>query len=119
MFYYARDDVEPFWAVTRYDDVMTVANHPDVFINGGPRLRRPARDVRRCHRPARRPARRRFAADLGGGDGQRRKERATWTDHDVELATHVSGSPRARRGRRPCRPMLFITRSISTATLAI
>ncbi|MCP5198476.1 MAG: cytochrome P450 [Gammaproteobacteria bacterium] len=39
VFYYERDDIEPFWAVTRYDDVMTVSNHPDVFINGGPRLR--------------------------------------------------------------------------------
>lgn len=39
VYYYERDDIEPFWAVTRYDDVMTVSNHPDVFINGGPRLR--------------------------------------------------------------------------------
>ncbi|MGE0486454.1 MAG: cytochrome P450 [Gammaproteobacteria bacterium] len=39
VFRYERDDVEAFWAVTRYADVMTVANHPDVFINGGPRLR--------------------------------------------------------------------------------
>jgi len=39
VFWYERDDVEPFWAITRYDDVMTVSNHPEVFINGGPRLR--------------------------------------------------------------------------------
>ncbi|MEQ8662721.1 MAG: cytochrome P450, partial [Gammaproteobacteria bacterium] len=39
VFWYARDDIEPFWAVTRYDDVMTVSGNPDVFINGGPRLR--------------------------------------------------------------------------------
>lgn len=39
VFYYDRDDIEPFWAVTRYDDVMTISNHPEVFINGGPRLR--------------------------------------------------------------------------------
>jgi cytochrome P450 len=39
VFWYERDDVEPFWAVTRYADVVTVSNHPDVFINGGPRLR--------------------------------------------------------------------------------
>ena len=39
VFWYERDDIEPFWAVTRYDDVMTISGHPDVFINGGPRLR--------------------------------------------------------------------------------
>ncbi|MEQ8661071.1 MAG: cytochrome P450, partial [Gammaproteobacteria bacterium] len=36
---YERDDVEPFWAVTRHADVLTVSAHPKVFINGGPRLR--------------------------------------------------------------------------------
>ena len=39
IFWYERDDIEPFWAVTRYDDVMEVSNHPEIFINGGPRLR--------------------------------------------------------------------------------
>ena len=39
VFWYERDDVEPFWAVTRYDDVMTISGNPEVFINGGPRLR--------------------------------------------------------------------------------
>ena len=39
VFWYERDDVEPFWAVTRHADVMTVSEHPGVFINGGPRLR--------------------------------------------------------------------------------
>jgi hypothetical protein len=33
------DDIEPFWAVTRHADVLTVSDHPEVFINGGPRLR--------------------------------------------------------------------------------
>ncbi len=37
--WYERDDVEPFWAVTRYADIMTVSDHPEIFINGGPRLR--------------------------------------------------------------------------------
>lgn len=37
--WYERDDVEPFWAVTRYDDVMEISGNPKVFINGGPRLR--------------------------------------------------------------------------------
>ena len=38
-FWYERDDVDPFWAVTRYADVMTVSDNPQIFINGGPRLR--------------------------------------------------------------------------------
>ncbi len=37
--WYERDDIEPFWAVTRHADILTVSNHPEVFINGGPRLR--------------------------------------------------------------------------------
>jgi len=39
VFWYERDDVEPFWAVTRYADVLTVSDNPKIFINGGPRLR--------------------------------------------------------------------------------
>ncbi len=39
VYWYARDDIEPFWVVTRHADVVTVSGHPDVFINGGPRLR--------------------------------------------------------------------------------
>ena len=39
VFWYAPDDVEPFWAVTRHADILTVSNHPKVFINSGPRLR--------------------------------------------------------------------------------
>lgn len=37
--WYERDDVEPFWAITRYADIMTVSDNPKVFINSGPRLR--------------------------------------------------------------------------------
>lgn len=39
VFFYKRDDIEPFWAITRYADIKTVSDHPKVFINGGPRLR--------------------------------------------------------------------------------
>ncbi len=39
VFWYERDDVEPFWAISRYADIKTVSDHPQVFINGGPRLR--------------------------------------------------------------------------------
>ena len=39
IFYYERDDIEPFWAITRHADIMTVSDHPKVFINSGPRLR--------------------------------------------------------------------------------
>ena len=37
--WYERDDVEPFWAITRYADILEVSDRPDRFINGGPRLR--------------------------------------------------------------------------------
>ena len=37
--WYERDDVQPFWAITRHADVLTVSRHSDVFVNGGPRLR--------------------------------------------------------------------------------
>ncbi|MDQ1423514.1 MAG: hypothetical protein QOD72_1012 [Acidimicrobiaceae bacterium] len=36
---YERPNVPPFWAVTRYEDVLTVHSHRKVFINGGPILR--------------------------------------------------------------------------------
>ena len=39
VFWYERDDIEPFWAITRHADILTVSNHPEVFINSGPRLR--------------------------------------------------------------------------------
>lgn len=39
VYWYEREDIDPFWAVTRHADVVTVSGHPDVFINGGPRLR--------------------------------------------------------------------------------
>lgn len=39
VYWYERHDVEPFWAITRHADILTVSNHPEVFINGGPRLR--------------------------------------------------------------------------------
>ncbi|MEX2481738.1 MAG: cytochrome P450 [Gammaproteobacteria bacterium] len=39
VFWYERDDIEPFWAVTRYDEVMAISGRPEIFINGGPRLR--------------------------------------------------------------------------------
>ncbi len=37
--WYERNDVEPFWAITRHADVMTISGHSRIFINGGPRLR--------------------------------------------------------------------------------
>src|SRR5687768_3306119 len=37
--WYERDDIEPFWAVTRYDDVHFVGSNDRLFINGGDRLR--------------------------------------------------------------------------------
>lgn len=37
--WYERDDIEPFWAVTRYEDVHAVGADAETFINGGARLR--------------------------------------------------------------------------------
>jgi len=37
--WYERDDIEPFWAVTRYDDVRFIGANDRLFINGGGRLR--------------------------------------------------------------------------------
>lgn len=39
LFWYERDDIEPFWVVTRHADVKEISGRPDLFINGGPRLR--------------------------------------------------------------------------------
>jgi cholest-4-en-3-one 26-monooxygenase len=39
VFWYERHDIEPFWAITTHKDIMTVSGLPDIFINGGPRLR--------------------------------------------------------------------------------
>ena len=39
IFWYERNDIEPFWAITTHKDIMTVSGLPDIFINGGPRLR--------------------------------------------------------------------------------
>jgi cytochrome P450 len=44
VYWYERDDIEPFWAVTRYDDVHFVGANDKLFINGGTRLRLAARD---------------------------------------------------------------------------
>lgn len=39
VYWYERDGIEPFWAVTRHADVLAVSKDPKTFINGGPRLR--------------------------------------------------------------------------------
>ncbi len=39
VFWYERDDIEPFWVITRHADVMTISEDSKTFINGGPRLR--------------------------------------------------------------------------------
>ena len=39
VYWYERDDIEPFWAITRYDDVHFVGSNDRLFINGGGRLR--------------------------------------------------------------------------------
>ena len=37
--WYEREDIEPFWAVTRYEDVRFVGSNDALFCNGGARLR--------------------------------------------------------------------------------
>ena len=39
VFYYERNDIDPFWAITKHADIMKVSDNPEIFINGGPRLR--------------------------------------------------------------------------------
>ena len=37
--WYERPDIEPFWAITRHEDIHWVSSNDKLFINGGPRLR--------------------------------------------------------------------------------
>ena len=39
VYWYEREGIEPFWAITRYADVKYVSGANDIFINGGGRLR--------------------------------------------------------------------------------
>ena len=39
IYWYERDGIEPFWAVTRHADILTISRDAKTFINGGPRLR--------------------------------------------------------------------------------
>jgi cholest-4-en-3-one 26-monooxygenase len=39
VFWYERDDIAPFWAITRYDDIHWVGSNDKLFVNGGGRLR--------------------------------------------------------------------------------
>src|ERR1051325_3965707 len=40
VFWYDRPGIEPFWAITRFDDVQMVGRDARRFLNGGGRLRR-------------------------------------------------------------------------------
>jgi len=33
VFWYERDDIAPFWAITRHQDILTISKHSDVFVN--------------------------------------------------------------------------------------
>src|SRR5688500_18263376 len=55
--WYDRDDIEPFWAITRYDDVHFVGSNDRLFVNGGGRLRlASASDDREAEQRSRRRA---------------------------------------------------------------
>lgn len=59
VYWYERDGIEPFWAITRYDDVKAAGADDGTFINGGPRLRlaSAAHDARMWEVKAKRDAR--------------------------------------------------------------
>ena len=38
VFWYEREEIAPFWAVTRHEDILTISKHSEVFVNSG-RLR--------------------------------------------------------------------------------
>ncbi len=44
VFWYERDDIEPFWAITRFDDIHWVGSNDKLFVNGGGRLRLGSRE---------------------------------------------------------------------------
>ena len=33
VFWYERESIDPFWAITRHDDILTVSKRSDVFVN--------------------------------------------------------------------------------------
>ncbi len=33
VFWYERDDIEPFHAITRHEDILTISKHADIFVN--------------------------------------------------------------------------------------
>lgn len=39
IYWYEREGIDPFWAITRHEDVLAISKSPRNFINGGPRLR--------------------------------------------------------------------------------
>ena len=38
VFWYEREGIEPFWAITRHEDMLTISKRSEVFVNSG-RLR--------------------------------------------------------------------------------
>ncbi|MEM7252188.1 MAG: cytochrome P450 [Pseudomonadota bacterium] len=53
VYWYERDGIDPFWAVTRYADVRQVSLDDKTFVNSGPRLRLAPSDYDRRARLAR------------------------------------------------------------------
>ena len=33
VFWYERDDIDPFYAITRHEDILTISKHSDIFVN--------------------------------------------------------------------------------------
>ena len=43
--WYERDDIAPFWAITRHADVKAIGADNTTFVNGGGRLRLKSREI--------------------------------------------------------------------------
>lgn len=44
VYWYDRPNVEPFWAITKHADIVTIGRQPNIFLNG-PRLLVITRDL--------------------------------------------------------------------------
>jgi cytochrome P450 len=44
-YWYDRDGIAPFWAITRHSDVKSLGSNSSAFVNGGGRLRIKSRDI--------------------------------------------------------------------------
>jgi hypothetical protein len=94
VFWYERDNVEPFWAITKHADIIAIGKRPDLFLNA-PRLA--VFTPRICRR--RRRARRGICSTW-----TRPTTRATARHQWLVHAARHHGNERQGRARHPRRP---------------